>query len=109
MTASPDPLLRIDNLSKSFGDHQVLKGISLEVRHGEVVSVIGASGSGKSTFLRCINVLERPDQGDVMVDGQLDCRGRRSVAAGRDAERQLEGAARRHRHGVPEASICGRT
>ena len=68
MTASPDPLLRIDNLSKSFGDHQVLKDISLEVRHGEVISVIGASGSGKSTFLRCLNVLERPDQGRLSFE-----------------------------------------
>lgn len=57
------PLLRIKGLSKSFGTHQVLKDISLDVRPGEVISIIGASGSGKSTFLRCLNVLEMPDGG----------------------------------------------
>ncbi|GAB4067858.1 amino acid ABC transporter ATP-binding protein [Ancylobacter sonchi] len=57
------PLLRIRDLRKSFGSHEVLKGISLEVRAGEVVSIIGASGSGKSTFLRCINVMEMPNEG----------------------------------------------
>jgi ABC-type histidine transport system ATPase subunit len=63
--ASAEPLLRIRELRKSFGGNEVLKGISLDVRPGEVVSIIGASGSGKSTFLRCINVLERPDAGRV--------------------------------------------
>jgi polar amino acid transport system ATP-binding protein len=61
--ASAEPLLRIDGLRKSFGGNEVLKGISLDVRPGEVVSIIGASGSGKSTFLRCVNVLEKPDAG----------------------------------------------
>ncbi|QDL92634.1 amino acid ABC transporter ATP-binding protein [Paroceanicella profunda] len=59
------PLLRIRELRKSFGDVEVLKGIDLEVGQGEVVSIIGASGSGKSTFLRCINVMEMPDAGFV--------------------------------------------
>ena len=57
------PLLRIRELSKSFGPVEVLKNISVDIHAGEVVSVIGASGSGKSTFLRCINVLERPEAG----------------------------------------------
>jgi ABC-type histidine transport system ATPase subunit len=61
--ASTEPLLRITELRKSFGTNEVLKGISLDVRPGEVVSIIGASGSGKSTFLRCVNVLERPNAG----------------------------------------------
>ena len=51
------PFIRIINLSKTFGDHDVLKGINLEVNKGEVVSIIGSSGSGKSTLLRCINLL----------------------------------------------------
>ncbi|WAC27895.1 amino acid ABC transporter ATP-binding protein [Ancylobacter sp. SL191] len=68
-----EPLIRIRDLTKSFGAHQVLKGVSLDVHAGEVVSIIGASGSGKSTFLRCINVLETPsggtmDFGDVHFD-----------------------------------------
>ncbi|WP_102960083.1 amino acid ABC transporter ATP-binding protein [Mangrovicella endophytica] len=62
------PLLSIRELSKSFGPIEVLKNISLDVHAGEVVSVIGASGSGKSTFLRCINVLERPNSGFLDFD-----------------------------------------
>lgn len=63
-------MIKINNLHKSFGDNQVLKGIDEQINHGEVVSVIGPSGSGKSTFLRCINLLEQPTQGDVLIDGQ---------------------------------------
>jgi polar amino acid transport system ATP-binding protein len=59
------PLIAIRNLRKSFGAHEVLKGISVDVHPGEVVSVIGASGSGKSTFLRCINMLEMPNAGTL--------------------------------------------
>lgn len=63
-------LIKIENLEKSFGDLQVLKGINLSVNEGEVVTVIGASGSGKSTMLRCINLLEEPDSGHIYFDGQ---------------------------------------
>ncbi len=63
-------MIKINDLHKSFGDNQVLKGIDEQINHGEVVSVIGPSGSGKSTFLRCINLLEQPTQGDVLIDGQ---------------------------------------
>ncbi|GIU43261.1 peptide ABC transporter ATP-binding protein [Shewanella sairae] len=63
-------MIKINNLHKSFGDNQVLKGISEQINKGEVVSVIGPSGSGKSTFLRCINLLEQPTQGDIFIDGQ---------------------------------------
>lgn len=67
----PDsPLLRIDNLHKSFGELEVLKGISLDVAQGEVVALIGASGSGKTTMLRCINVLEEFEQGTITLDGE---------------------------------------
>jgi polar amino acid transport system ATP-binding protein len=61
-------MLRADAVRKSFGDHEVLKGISLEVAEGEVVCLIGASGSGKSTFLRCLNLLEEVDDGDIWLD-----------------------------------------
>lgn len=59
-----------NNIHKQFGDHEVLKGISLEANKGDVISVIGSSGSGKSTFLRCLNLLEIPTQGDVIVQGE---------------------------------------
>ncbi|MBR4615025.1 MAG: amino acid ABC transporter ATP-binding protein [Kiritimatiellae bacterium] len=62
-------MLRIDNLKKSFGDLEVLKGISTEIRKGEVVVMIGPSGGGKSTFLRCMNLLEEPTAGSIVFDG----------------------------------------
>ena len=61
-------MLRADAVRKSFGTNEVLKGISLEVAEGEVVCLIGASGSGKSTFLRCLNLLEQVDDGDIWLD-----------------------------------------
>jgi len=57
-------------IHKSYGDHQVLKGVSLQARAGDVISIIGSSGSGKSTFLRCINLLEKPNQGRIVVAGE---------------------------------------
>ncbi|HMB78007.1 MAG TPA: amino acid ABC transporter ATP-binding protein [Kiloniellaceae bacterium] len=62
-------MIEIRNLHKSFGDLQVLKGVSMEVKKGEVISVIGASGSGKSTLLYCINGLEPIQGGEIVVDG----------------------------------------
>lgn len=62
--------LKVENLRKSFGTNEVLKGISLEAREGEVISILGSSGSGKSTFLRCINLLEIPTPGMVTVSGE---------------------------------------
>jgi ABC-type histidine transport system ATPase subunit len=70
------PVVAIHDLHKSFGDLEVLKGISFTAREGEVVSLIGSSGSGKSTLLRCINMLEVPDQGSVAIDGEeIELRG----------------------------------
>ena len=68
-----EPILRIENLEKSFGSLKVLKGIDLEVYPGEVVCVIGASGSGKSTMLRCINLLEEPDSGHIWFENKDLC------------------------------------
>jgi polar amino acid transport system ATP-binding protein len=65
------PLVRIENVYKSFGSLQVLTGVTLTVDPGEVTVVIGPSGSGKSTLLRCINHLEKIDAGRIWVDGQL--------------------------------------
>lgn len=64
-----DVLIRVNNLQKSFGDVQVLKGINAEIRKGDVMVVIGASGSGKSTFLRCLNRLEEPTGGTILFEG----------------------------------------
>ncbi|MCA0434081.1 MAG: ABC transporter ATP-binding protein [Proteobacteria bacterium] len=60
----------VDDLHKAFGELEVLKGVSLNAREGDVVSMIGASGSGKSTFLRCINFLEMPTKGRIVVTGE---------------------------------------
>ena len=64
-----DILIKVIDLKKNFGDLQVLKGVSEDIRKGEVVSVIGPSGGGKSTFLRCLNLLEIPDGGKVYFEG----------------------------------------
>ena len=63
-------LIRVENLHKSFGKLHVLKGVSEVVHQGEVVSIIGPSGGGKSTFLRCLNLLETPDSGNIYFEGQ---------------------------------------
>ncbi len=65
------PALNIKELHKTFGQNEVLKGISLQAHKGDVISIIGSSGSGKSTFLRCINLLETPTAGDIWVNGEL--------------------------------------
>ena len=62
-------LIKVDNLCKSFGDTEVLKGINAEIDKGDVMVVIGASGSGKSTFLRCLNLLEEPTSGSIYFEG----------------------------------------
>ena len=62
--------LFVDDLHKQYGDNEVLKGVSLRAKAGDVISVIGSSGSGKSTMLRCINFLEQPNQGRIFVDGE---------------------------------------
>jgi len=62
--------LEVVDLHKSFGDVEVIRGMSLNAYKGDVISILGASGSGKSTFLRCINLLEIPTSGDVYVAGE---------------------------------------
>ncbi|AIO69493.1 ABC transporter ATP-binding protein [Burkholderia oklahomensis] len=70
MNTSASVALSVRNIHKSFGDHHVLKGISLDAHEGDVISILGASGSGKSTFLRCLNLLETPDEGSVALAGE---------------------------------------
>lgn len=63
-------MIKIENLHKSFENHDVLKGISTTINEKEVIAVIGPSGSGKSTFLRCINFLEKPSDGIIKINGE---------------------------------------
>ncbi|QJQ95948.1 MULTISPECIES: ABC transporter ATP-binding protein [Halomonadaceae] len=69
MATTPIPL-EVRNIKKRFGDAEVLKGLSLQANKGDVITLIGASGSGKSTFLRCMNLLEQPDEGDLLLHGE---------------------------------------
>lgn len=80
--------VRVTELHKKFGELEVLKGVSLTAREGDVVSMIGASGSGKSTFLRCINFLEMPTEGQIEVTGE-------QVALSRNKDGNLHPADRR--------------
>ncbi len=70
MTPTTTPAIEVRGLRKSFGPVEVLKGIDLTAHEGEVISILGSSGSGKSTMLRCINMLETPDAGDISVAGE---------------------------------------
>lgn len=63
-------MISVKELHKSFGDNEVLRGISYEIEKGEKIVIIGASGSGKSTFLRCLNLLETPTSGQIFIDGE---------------------------------------
>ena len=76
-----DEILRTENLVKNFGKLEVLKGISTSIRKGEVVSIIGPSGGGKSTFLRCLNLLEEPTAGKVYFKGECINEGKIDVQA----------------------------
>jgi polar amino acid transport system ATP-binding protein len=62
-------MISVKNLKKAFGDNLVLRDVDLEVKQGEVVVVVGSSGGGKSTFLRCLNLLEEPTSGEILIDG----------------------------------------
>jgi len=65
------PILEVRNIRKSFGNNEVLKGVGFTMEKGEVLAIIGSSGSGKTTLLRCLNFLERPDAGQILVNGEV--------------------------------------
>src|SRR4051794_15155115 len=93
VSAAPEePAVELVDLRKSFGAHEVLKGVTLTVARGEVVVIIGPSGSGKSTMLRCINLLERPTAGTVRVLGhELTQRGVRLTRVRRQVGMVFQG------------------
>lgn len=84
--------IRVENLRKSFGALEVLRGVSLIAHAGDVVAIIGGSGSGKSTFLRCVNFLETPTSGRILIDGEEVTLRANGTPASR---RQIEGIRRR--------------
>ncbi|MBP5471953.1 MAG: amino acid ABC transporter ATP-binding protein, partial [Lachnospiraceae bacterium] len=65
-----EKIISIHDLSKSFGDHEVLRKIDMDISKGEIICIVGSSGSGKSTFLRCINKLERQTSGKILYHGK---------------------------------------
>ena len=98
-----DIAIRVEGLKKSFGDHEVLKGIDENIKRGEKVVVIGPSGSGKSTFLRCLNLLEKPTDGRIWVDGEEIT----SPACKVDNLRQRMGMVFQHFNLFPHMTIMG--
>ena len=75
-----DEIIRVEGLKKNFGQLEVLKGIDTTIRRGEVVSIIGPSGGGKSTFLRCLNLLEEPTAGKIFYNGHDITENKRKIA-----------------------------
>jgi len=82
------PTLEVLDIHKRYGDHEVLKGIDLTAHDGDVISIIGSSGSGKSTFLRCINLLEQPSRGEIRLRGEM-------LALRADRHGELQAASRK--------------
>ena len=100
MSANSDgPLVKVRDLRKSFGQNEVLRGVDLDVARGEVVSVIGASGSGKTTMLRCVNLLETYDSGSITVDGVEVGYSGEGPGAPPPRRARARAHSRRHRHG----------
>ena len=84
-------ILEVKNICKSFGDTEVLNGVSFSMEKSEIIAIIGSSGSGKTTLLRCINFLETATKGEIWVDGEciFDASDKRKISAGEMRSRQL--------------------
>ena len=95
-------MIKTVDLHKSFGKLQVLKGVSETIHKGEVVSIIGPSGGGKSTFLRCLNLLEKPEQGQIFFEG-TEITGKKVDI---DAHRHKMGMVFQHFNVFPHLSVC---
>ena len=101
---SNDPLaLAVEGIKKQFGQVEVLKGISVQAAKGDVIAILGASGSGKSTFLRCINLLETPNAGRIVVAGEEIAPEARQAAAACS-----QGSASSWRGSAPSSPWCSR-
>ncbi len=94
-------MIRVENLHKSFGNLEVLKGVSEHIKKGEVISIIGASGGGKSTFLRCLNLLETPEQGSIYFDGVDIVKEKTNI----DVHRQKMGMVFQHFNVFPHKTV----
>lgn len=94
-------MIKIENLNKHFGDKHVLKNINLEIKDGEVISLIGPSGSGKSTLIRCINYLEEPTSGSIYINGQNLAKSGKEI----DKIRQNIGMVFQHFHLFPHKTV----
>ena len=94
-------MIKINNLVKSFGKLEVLKGITTTIREGEIVSIIGPSGSGKSTFLRCINLLEQPTGGEIWLNDKEITKSKTNVME----MRQNVGMVFQHFHLFPHKTV----
>ena len=101
MQANTNILIKTENLKKTFGEHEVLKGVNVEIKRGEVVVIIGASGSGKSTFLRTLNLLETPTSGKIIFEGDELTAKNINV----DAHRQKMGMVFQHFNLFPHLTI----
>ena len=107
-TGRPGEVVRLTNIHKSYGQSEVLKGISLAADEGDVIALIGASGAGKSTLLRCINLLEVPDRGGVTIGGEA-VRFKPAPGGGMAVadQQQVAAPARPARHGLPDLQPLG--
>ena len=102
------PALTVENMHKSFGQLEVLRGVSLTANDGDVISILGSSGSGKSTFLRCINLLETPDEGVVTVAGETIKMRQRGDGRAEPATGARSTASAPNSAWCSRASTCGR-
>ncbi len=106
-TIPPATALVVEDIHKSFGPVEVLKGVSVTAHDHDVIAILGSSGSGKSTFLRCINLLEMPDKGRVMIKGELIEMREEKTRAGRPTPNRSSGCAR-NSPWCSSSSISGR-
>nr|WP_286011730.1 amino acid ABC transporter ATP-binding protein [Enterococcus italicus] len=97
-------MIKTVNVTKKFGDLEVLKGISTDIQKGEVVAIIGPSGSGKSTFLRCLNLMETPTSGEVIFENQ-DLTAKKLKAADIDQVREKIGMVFQHFNLFPNKTV----